>query len=197
MKDEMTEPGKKKKNDGGERFNVLQSLKQFEIVFVILSLLATVVFAYWTVRQATHHFELERTSQFVMRFNSPEMVELRNDVDDWLETGESASDLYERSRSKEQAESKDAKAMIAKLRTMANFFQEFGSAIKLDSVNEEYAQVLLGSVCVRYGESLEPFIRETRLERGRPNVYEEVFLLSERMDQIDEKKARRSKTESQ
>lgn len=41
---------------------------------------------------------------------------------------------------------------------MANFFQEFGTALKIGSLNERYAHELLGAVFIRYATSLEPFI---------------------------------------
>jgi hypothetical protein len=75
--------------------------------------------------------------------------------------------------------------LIADLRTLANFFQEFGTAIKHGSLDEEYALDLLGALCVRYGRGLEPFILETRLRRGRKLAYQEVFSLRDRMIVLD------------
>lgn len=165
-----------------------------EVLLLALSLLATVVLSLLTLRQTTAHFRLERTAAFVARFNSPEVVALREHVDRWVETKSSPSDLYEDSMastpqgSTMQAArlSKDeAMKLVADLRTLANFFQEFGTAMKHGSLDEEYACDLLGAVCVRYGRDLRPFIEETRKRRNRPQAYSEVFLLKDRMIRID------------
>jgi hypothetical protein len=158
--------------------------RQFEMLLLVLSLLATVIISALTLRQATKHFQMERTSQFVARFNSEALVALREDVDRWLETKESPSHLYDRSLDSLDAR-KDALALVAKLRTLTNFFQEFGSALKFGSLDERYAHELLGGVCIRYATALEPFIVETRKRRNRPQVYDEVFWLRARMQKLE------------
>jgi hypothetical protein len=125
------------------------------------------------------------------------MVELREEVDRWLESNESPSQLYDRSigtpvdpataSANSSLTAEQALRTVSKLRTMANYFQEFGSAFRADSLNERYAHELLGSVCVRYAILLEPFIIETRKRRQRPQLYTEVFLLKSRMESLDKK----------
>ena len=168
--------------------------QRMELILVALTLLATVTMSFLTLRQTTSHFRIERTTSFVARFNSQEMVSLREDVDRWLETKETAKSLYERSTSQPveagaelRSAADAARGMVAKLRTMANFFQEFGSAIKAGSLDEDYAQELLGAVCVRYAVALEPFILETRVQRKRVSAYQEVFWLKDRMAALDAK----------
>jgi len=160
------------------------SLAHGEVLLLALTLLATVVMSYLTLRQTTAHFRLQRTSDFVARFNSRELVETREEVDRWVESGESPEALYARSQGKAAAtteESRLALATVANLRTMANFFQEFGTALKVGSLDERYAHELLGGVCLRYARDLKAFIEETRRVRGRPQAYQEVFVLEERM----------------
>ena len=170
------------------------TLQHWELIIVAVTLLTSSVFSFLTLRQTTDHFRIERTSGFVSRFNSPDMVSLRESVDRWLEAKETAEHLY--ARSKEPIVATDpaasgaqpdnpAKVLVAQLRTMANYFQEFGTAIKIGSLDESYAHELLGAVCIRYGNELEPFIRETRIQRSRPQAYEEVFLLRDRMKILD------------
>jgi hypothetical protein len=172
------------------------SHERTELLLLALTLLATVVISALTLRQTMKHFEIERTSAFVARFNSREMVELREDCDRWLETGESPAKLYDDSlaiaagTAIEELDPKDPAArafrMVSKLRTMANYFQEFGTALKIDSLDEHYAHELLGAVCIRYATSLKPFILESRIRKQRPQVYEEVFSLKARMELLDQ-----------
>lgn len=171
--------------------------QRIELLLLALTLLATVVISALTLRQTTKHFETERTSAFVARFNSAEMVKLREEADRWLDTGESPAQLYDRSLGKPAdpanpnaaLPTQDALDTVAKLRTMTNYFQEFGTALKADSLNERYAHELLGAVCVRYATSLRPFILETRNRRvNQPKAYEEVFLLKSRMESLDNRK---------
>lgn len=168
------------------------TLAHVEVLLLALSLLATVVISALTLRQTTRHFEIERTSSFVARFNGKEMVELREHVDRWIETKEAPASLYERSLVVDSAglPVEDAKAPIediARLRTMANYFQELGTALEIGSLDEEYVHELLGAVCIRYADSLEAFIEETRRRRKRPQAYEQVFVLRARMEALDAK----------
>lgn len=171
--------------------------QRLELLLLALTLLATVVISALTLRQTTRHFEIERTSAFVARFNSAEMVKLREEVDRWLETNESPSQLYDRSlgmpadpaNPNSARPAQEALDTVSRLRTLTNYFQEFGTALKADSLNERYAHELLGPVCVRYATSLKPFILETRNRRPQqPQAYEEVFLLKSRMETLDNKR---------
>jgi len=174
------------------------SSQSIELLLLALTLLATVVISALTLRQTTKHFEIERTSSFVARFNSQEMVALREEVDRWLGSNELPSHLYDRSDGKPldtsipppNSDLSQEKALktVSQLRTMANFFQEFGTAIKIDSLNERYAHELLGAVCIRYATSLEPFIMETRKRRQHQLAYQEVFSLKSRMESLDKER---------
>ena len=72
-----------------------------------------------------------------------------------------------------------------KLRTLTNYFQEFGTAIKHGMLDDDYAFDLLGGICIRYATQLEPFITETRSHRQRNKLYQEVFYLRSRMKELD------------
>jgi len=160
-----------------------------------MMLLATVYMSWLTLQQSKDHFRLERTGSFVARFNSTEMVSLREDVDRWLATKEPPEALFKRSQSppvtsgqvNDQAIAKAAAAMeqFTKLRTLTNYFQEFGSATKFGILADRYAHNLLGNVCVRYGEELGPFIEFMRSQRNRPGIYAEVEWLRNRMRELD------------
>lgn len=172
------------------------SLQHVELIILAATLLATVVMSYLTLRQTAQNAEIERTSKFVERLNSKDMVEIREDVDRWVETKETGEALYLRSHGKrkdgppytsDEARREAASALktIAELRTMANYFQELGTALKIGSLNEVYAHALVGGLCVRYGNDLGSFIDASRDERKRKTAYEEVFLLRDRMHDID------------
>lgn len=171
--------------------------EHIEIYLLAATLLTTVVISALTLHQTTKNFEIERTSSFVARLNSKDMVDIRERVDRWLRSGESATALYQRSdlqnipngqsaeESKKQSE--DAIETIANLRTLANFFQEFGTALQIDSVDEQYAYALAGGICIRYGDQLRPFIEASRVHNKRTQAYSEVSYLYSRMNEIDRK----------
>jgi hypothetical protein len=128
-------------------------LPHIELFLVALTLLATVVISALTLRQTTNHFRLERTTAFAARFNSAELVGIREEVDRWLETSESASRLYDRSffpradaaDSGALTRSEDALATVKALRTFTNFFQEVGSAFKAGTLDNRYLHELIGA----------------------------------------------------
>lgn len=165
------------------------SLQHMEVLLLAITLLATVVISWLTLNQTTHHFRLERTGTFVSRFNSTELVSLRESVDRWLEGTETIDQLFDRAKGISDPASNprvslgraDAVLTISNLRTLTNFFQEFGTALKSGVLDEKYAHDLLGGVCIRYGNELEPFIVRMRIERKRDTVYQEVFLLRNKM----------------
>lgn len=164
-----------------------------------LALLATIAFSALSFHQTRQHFRLERTSGFVERFNSPELIALREDVDAWVRSGEDPASLYRRDANRarpegspERADADAAHAMLVKLRTLTNYFQEFGTAIKHGMLDERYAFDLLGGVCIRYANDLEPYILATRVERNRTKLYAEVLSLRQRMLELDGASARLS-----
>ena len=157
----------------------------FEVLILAATLLATVIISALTLHQTTRHFEIERTSAFVARFNGPDMVSLREQVNRWLKSGETPAALYARENSADPKAASEASETIARLMTIANFFEEFGSAIEVGSLDEHYAHVLLGGLCIQFGRSLEPFIKEARIQRQRPQLFEEVFFLRDRMLELE------------
>ena len=135
------------KFEHGNESSGVWTLKHLEVLLLAATLLATVIISALTLHQTTQNFQIERTSSFVARFNSLEQVSLREAVDRWLESGESATNLYVRSDPVffcpsnttvivDPTNREDALKTIAQLRTMANFFQEFGTALKFGSLDE-------------------------------------------------------------
>jgi hypothetical protein len=157
------------------------SLQHYEVLVLAMTLLATVTISSLSLHEVRKDFRINRTSALAARFDSQEMVALREDTDRWLESQETPSSLYDRAAIQGAANRPDALKLLTELRTFTNFFQEFGTALKFDSLDEAYSQALLGAVCIRYANALEPFILETRKRRNRPLEYEEVFYLRERM----------------
>ena len=168
----------------------LFSTEYMEVLILAATLLATVVISALTLRQTTHHFEIERTSAFVERLDSSDMVQLRENVDRWLAAGETPAELYARSVSEDAQAQNNAVDTIVQLRTLCNFFDEFGAAIRIASIDENYASELLGSVCIHYAQALEPFIIESRSQHQRPNLFDDVFYLKDRMKKLDSRKNR-------
>jgi len=163
-------------------------LQHWEVLVLAMTLLATVTISSLSLHEVRKDFRINRTSALAARFDSQEMLALREESDQWLETGETPSSLYDRAEKWPNRE--EAQKQIAELRTFTNFFQEFGTAFEFNSLDEAYSQALLGAVCIRYANALEPFILETRKRRNRPQEYEEVFYLRKRMEALAAKSAR-------
>src|SRR5947208_2787442 len=67
-----------------------------ELTILSLTLIVTTTGGLGVYYQATRHFNIQRTSSMMERFNSKELVEAREVTDKWLSTGESAQGLMNR-----------------------------------------------------------------------------------------------------
>ena len=75
--------------------------KQLELAGFILTCVTfviTLVTAIAVYKQTTNYFKLERTSYFIERFNQTELVEARRIVDDWIDSKDTAHQLFKRAR---------------------------------------------------------------------------------------------------
>jgi hypothetical protein len=175
-----------------------------ELVILILTLIATATTGLGVYYQTTRHFNIQRTSYLIERFNTQELVAAREVTDNWLATGESAKSLMDRAvdphsqkpgeskTQKEKLESekaREAASTVKSIRIFCNFFQELGTAEKHNTLDEGYMWDVFGAAVTKYGEELNPFIEEMRGRRQRPQLYQEFLSLSDRMKELNKKYA--------
>lgn len=163
--------------DGRSRSEAV--IRMIELGVVCATFLVTLVAAIAVYRQTTRHFALERSTHFIERFNGPELVTARETVDSWLKSGEEAGKLFKRAEG--QAPEGEARVAVRDLRTFTNFFQELGTAMKHGTLDEEYVWDVFGGLVVRYGDELQPFVREHRRHTGRMTLYSDFDWLIERI----------------
>jgi hypothetical protein len=173
-----------------------------ELTILALTLIVTTTGSLGVYYQATRHFNIQRTSSMMERFNSKELVDIRDVADAWLAKGESAHDLMERAvdpyshkpdseKTEEEkavsAKAREAADVVINVRVFCNFFQELGTAYKRGTLDEAYMWDLFGGIVTKYGEELRPFVEELRIRRQRPQLYQEFLSLTERMKELNEK----------
>ena len=159
-----------------------QWLQLVEVLVLSATLLATVLISWYTARQTRRHFRLERTQSFISRFNSPEMIETRQVVDDWLAGSENYNDLLNRYNKREHEAVKIADSIL----TIANLFQELGVAFGHGAVDEHYTWDVFGGLVRKYWDSMEPFVQERRKQRERPTLLTDFEKLAREMRAYDE-----------
>jgi hypothetical protein len=175
-----------------------------ELTILILTLIVTTTTGLGIYYQTTRHFDIQRTSYMIERFNTKELVDAREVTDNWLATGESAESLMDRAvdphsqkpesskTTKEKLESKKARAAaetVKSIRVFCNFFQELGTAEKHRTLDEGYMWDVFGAAVSKYGEELKPFIEELRVRRQRPQLLQEFLSLTDKMKELNEKYA--------
>jgi hypothetical protein len=187
-----------------------------ELSLLCMTLTTTAVFNYFILREMRHqseinaevldqtrqHFAIQRTSAAIERFNSDQLLQARHLVDAWLGTGESPGALMDRAvdptAAKTDSEKTPAERLASEraakadealqaIRVFANFFQELGTAFKHDTLHEQYAWDVFGSLVIRYEGELRPFVMEMRRRRNRPKMYQEFMTLAETMRRLDQK----------
>jgi hypothetical protein len=175
-----------------------------ELAILILTLIVTTTTGVGVYYQTTRHFNIQRTTYLIERFDTQELVDAREVTDDWLAKGESPKSLMDSAvdphsrepeaskTEKEKLESKkaaEAAATVNSIRVFCNFFQELGTAEKHHTLDEGYMWDVFGAAVTKYGEELKPFIEEMRVRRQRPQLYQEFLSLTERMKKLNEKYA--------
>ena len=154
-----------------------------ELAVLGLTLAVTLFASAYVYRQTQRHFEVERTTYFIERFNRSELVKTRRAVDLWLDSGESAETLFQRSAAKDAA----ALETIETLRVFANFFQELAAAMRHESLDDEYLWDVFGFIASDYGRKLQPFIHEIRRAKGREKLYQDFDDLIQIMVELETK----------
>ncbi len=150
-----------------------------EIVILGATLLTTVGLSTFIALQARRHFQLQHAKEYIARFNSAEMVRLRDTVDRWLAENPDPGG---------RAVATGGETEVA-VRTFINFFQELGVAWKHGTVHREYTWDLFGGLIHRYWAELGPFCEAQRISRGRPTLYRDFENLVGEMKRMDGERA--------
>lgn len=175
-----------------------------ELTILILTLVATTMTGLGVYYQTARHFDIQRTSYMIERFNTKELVDAREVTDNWLATGESAKSLLDRAidphsqkpealkTEKEKFESekaREAAEIVRSIRVFCNFFQELGTAEKHRTLDEAYMWDVFGAIVTKYGEELKPYVEEVRARRQRPQLFQEFLTLADKMKELNKKYA--------
>lgn len=107
-----------------------------ELTVLALTFIATLMIGGAVYRQTSRHFALQRSTDFMLRYNGDQLVDARYSVDAWLASGESA-DALDRRAILSGEDGDNAKQTIKSVRTFANFFQELGTAMKHRTLRDE------------------------------------------------------------
>lgn len=147
-------------------------LKILELVFVGATAiigLGTVVFIGY---QTSRHFRFQRSTHFIERFNSAEMIELRFEVDFFLADNPNWEKILKRYLANELTDN-NLKRNILKTLRFTNFFQELATAHKHKTLHEDYIWDVFGGAICMYWENLLPFIESYRKARLRKTLFQD------------------------
>jgi len=164
-----------------------QWINLIEISILGATLLTTVALSLFIALQARRHFRLQHAKEFIARFNSAEMVKVRNTVDRWLASARPAAELLSAERGEGPCGPEDA--AIA-MRTFINFYQELGVAWKHGTVHHEYTWDLFGGLASRYWKALAPYCAAQREAQERPTLYRDFEHLVHAMAAMDRKRTK-------
>jgi hypothetical protein len=173
-----------------------------EVTILVLTLIVTTVTGLGIYYQATRHFDIQRTSYMIERFNTKELVDAREVTDKWLGSKEAPKALMDRANDpysqkpegqktkediSESAKAAEAAATVKSIRVFCNFFQELGTAHKHGTVHEGYMWDVFGGLVTKYGTELKPFIDELRVRHNRQQIMQEFSSLTDKMKELDKK----------
>jgi len=157
-----------------------------ENLILAFTLIMTVALSWMVFRQTQRHFQLQRTQEFIGRFNGQAINEHRRQIDLWVATGEAVHELLDRAK-QEDADATQVRQAEA-MRSVANFFQELGAAAKHGTLNDAYCWDVFGGLITNYWQLLSPYVFEMRYRRGRPTLWNDFEALANQMQQQDAKR---------
>lgn len=175
-----------------------------EMTILILTLVVTTTAGLGVYYQTTRHFNIQRTSYMIERFNMKELVDAREVTDNWLATGESAKSLMDRAvdphsqkpessktdeEKLESEKAREAAVTVKSIRVFCNFFQELGTAEKHRTLDEGYMWDVFGAIATKYGKELRPYVDEVRVRRQRPQLFQEFLSLTDKIKELNKKYA--------
>lgn len=155
-----------------------------ELILIAVTAIITVGSAIYVGRQANKHFLMQRSTRFIERFNSGDMLRIRPRVDALIASNPAWADEL-RTLSEDQLDP-DRRLLFYDLVVFTNFFQELATAFKHQTIEETYTWDVFGNLILCYWSELRPYILALRASRERPCLYDTFEELAKRMEAIDE-----------
>lgn len=167
----------------GWRVEVVVLLNLLEVALIAVTAVVTVLTALFVGRQASRHFRLQRSTHFIERFNTGDMLRMRPRVDSFVAREPEWEALLE----KQQEASLDEETLVRLYETavFANFFQELATALRHKTLDHTYTWDVFGGIVSHYWGALEPYVRARRLHGKRPTLYQNFEELVAEMRRLD------------
>ncbi len=160
-----------------------------EVILIGLTAIVTIATAIYVGKQANHHFRMQRSTRFIERFNTGDLLRIRPRVDRLL--------LSQPDWPQELAEMKAGKMdeerrlLFYDLVVFTNFFQELATAFEHNTIAEKYTWDVFGLLLRHYWRQLQPYVLAMRKAHERPTLYEGFERIAGRMHKFDGKHNRR------
>lgn len=159
-----------------------------EVVLIGITAIVTVLTALYVGSQANRHFLMQRSTSFIERFNSGDMLRIRPRVDSLIAANPDWDTQIASMKACTLDESQ--RQLYYDVVVFANFFQELATAFEHHTVEERYTWDVFGSLIRNYWTQLQPFVNAMRTVNGRPTLYETFEQLAQRMEALDAKRRR-------
>lgn len=157
-----------------------------EVVLIAITAVITVFTAVYVGKQANRHFLLQRSTRFIERFNSGDMLRMRPKVDRLLAS--SPDWTTELGVMRQGGLDGERRGLFYDLVVFTNFFQELATAFEHGTIEEDYTWDVFGGLIRQYWTALRPYVLASREVSGRPTLYEGFERLAARMEEIDGKR---------
>ena len=131
--------------------------KFFELAIIMANPLSVLIVIMVTIK----HFKILRTLVYIERFNSPNFIQVRRDIERWLSICKDDKERIEKSYETE---------LFCKICTFINLFQEMGLAYKYRLVNRDILFEHFDFIVISYYERLKFYI-EYRRKQNSNSVY--------------------------
>ncbi len=155
-----------------------------ELLLLGITAVITLFAAIYVGKQAEKHFRMQRSTAFIERFNSGDLLRIRPEVDQLLAT---VHDWQHELRRAAEGEP-ESNHRVIRVSVFANFFQELATAFIHRTIDEAYTWDVFGGLVKKYWRNLAPFVEAIRLVNERPTLYDDFQHLAERMGRVDRKK---------
>lgn len=159
-----------------------------EVTLIAITAVITVGAAIYVGKQANRHFLMQRSTSFIERFNTGDMLQMRPRVDRLIASGPDWKRELTALRAGGLEEAR--RREFYDLLVFTNFFQELATAFEHRTIAEDYTWDVFGGLIRQYWKLLKPYVIAFREVAERPTLYEGFERIAARMDEIDGKRCR-------
>ncbi len=93
----------------------------------------------------------------------------------------------ENEKSQSERERREATETVRNIVLVCNFFQELGTAMNHETLDEKYLWDVFGALVIDYGVKLRPFVSAYRIKKDRNTLLQDVLSLVDKMKDLDNK----------